>query len=369
MHRNIPRNSNESATFSGMMKYLQNSSTIGLVDPLKPWTLISILSLIIFLTALCFNAFALFLFFRNANLRTPFTTYIINLLIANLLNQLYQEPLEIVSYLYSFPYLGRPFCTAFLYGSYAIHSIVYSAHFLITLNRIWAVTSPVSYRLHNKKLLAMVTCVAFWVYVHIIILPGFIMDSLYFRLPLEKGCFIVKEPQQTWFIVEQMLLYDIPLGFLILAYPVICLSQLRRRVRRNRLIRLSMSRDLGNQLRTAREVITMHPVYGHTRLLGLRARRSNAFLVLTLLTLSNCLFLMPLTVAYNLSTSMFVRYELEREAATHSAPELLYTVATMLFYAQAVADPILFTLALDDVRCAALSTLRSVCSSMFPFVD
>ena len=46
-------------------------------------------------------------FARNAALRTPFTTYIINLLIANLLSQLFQQPLSIAAQLYTWPHLGQ----------------------------------------------------------------------------------------------------------------------------------------------------------------------------------------------------------------------------------------------------------------------
>ena len=325
-------------------------------QPFKPWTASTALSVAIFFIAFCFNAFVLFLFARNANLRTPFTTYIINLLVVNLFTQMFQQRLTIVSHLYSFPYLGHTFCSAFLYGSYVIHSIVYNAHFLITLNRIWAVTSPVTYRHHNSQTSAVICCVFCWVFIHIIMLSGVVSNELYYTVPLERGCFIEKSPLRTWFIVEQLLLYNIALSFLILAYPVICFAQIRRLIRRNRLVEISRGSEnniTGIQL-AIRGSSGPPQVLERARVVGSRKRSLNAFLLLTVLTFSNCAFLMPLTVAYNISTFVLARDEWTR----FSVPQL-YVITTLLFYVQAVVDPILFTLALADLCSAALLSLYS----------
>ena len=327
-------------------------------SPFKPWTFVSIFSLIICLLAICLNAFVLLLLARNAGLRTPFTIYIINLLVANLVNQIYQQPLTIATLLYSPTYLGRAFCNANLYGSYAIHSAIYSAHFAITLNRIWAVTSPENYRLYHRKKFSVISCVVLMVYVHVIVLPGLLMNYLYYEMPLEAGCYIAKQRLRTWSIVEQLMLYDIPLSFLILAYPVICFAQIRRRTRRNRLIQFSYgSRSNHNGVELAHMGMPSRVAVGKIRVSGSATHTSNAFVLLTALTLSNCVFLLPLTVAYNLTTGFYPRGELPRKLVQWKTPQL-YVVTPMLFYAQAMVDPILFTLALPDLRSAALTALN-----------
>ena len=328
----------------------------------KPWTLVSVFSLVISVLAIGFNSFVLVIFARNANLRTPFTIYIINLFVANLVNQMYQQPLAIVTHLYSSKYLGRAFCNASLYGSFTLHSAVYSAHFAITLNRIWAVASPLTYRRFHTKPFAATSCPTVWIYVHVVMLPGLIMNSLYYERPLELGCYIAKQPLRTWSIVEQSILYDIPLSILILAYPVICFTEVRRRVRRSRLVQL-VSAKRGNN-----SSVQMAPLSRPSLQIavdntgstppGVGRHNSNAFIVLTILTVSNCVFLMPLTVAYNLSTA-FLAGESPRWQARWSLDQL-YVVAPMLFYAQAVLDPLLFTLALKDLRSTACTTLNGV---------
>ena len=325
----------------------------------KPWTYISIFSLAILVLATFFNSIILFLFARNANLRTPFTIYVINLLVANLVNLLYQQPLRIVSYLYSSTYLGRPFCEAYLYGSYAVQAAVYCAHFAISLNRMWAVTNPITYRLYHTKKFAIVSCLLVWAYVHAVVLPGLIINTLYYKLPLEAGCYVARNPLLTWTIAEQLMMYDIPLGLLVLAYPVICLTEVRRRIRRNQLFRVSPGSD-GNK-NSAPRALTGPPsrqgTGDHGRgSAGTNTQTSNAFILLTILTFSNCVSLVPLTVAYNLSIAFSSSEELLRWLAGWSAAKL-YVVTPMLFYVEALVDPILFTLALRDVRTVACSAL------------
>ena len=79
-------------------------------------------------------------------------------------------------------------------------------------------------------------------------------------------------------------------------------------------------------------------------------RPSHAFVLLTVLTVSNCMFMMPLTVAYSINV---FPPEGDLEPRLYAA-----VIAAMLFYAQAIVDPILFTLALSDLRSTVLTTLR-----------
>ncbi|OQV17887.1 hypothetical protein BV898_08018 [Hypsibius exemplaris] len=318
----------------------------------KPWNYVSGISLVIFLAAVITNSVVLWLFIRHGHLRTPFTTYIMNLLVANLFNEIFQQPLTIISKLRTFSSLGTHFCTAFLYGSYIIHSLVYNSHFLITLNRIWAVTHPVSYHQYHTRKVALCTCLAFWMYIHLVMLPGFIQDAMFYRIPLSQGCYIVKQTQYAWFVTEQLMLYDIPLASLILAYPLICFFEVRRRVRHNRLI-LADTGDLSPHGRGSDSPASA--VMGQQepqRCKRARKQSSTAFVVLTMLTLSNCLFMLPLTVEYN--WSVFGGLGLKKLPG-------FYEISNMLFYSQAVFDPILFTLALTDLHATFQQTFGLPC--------
>ncbi|OQV17886.1 hypothetical protein BV898_08017 [Hypsibius exemplaris] len=327
---------------------ISNASSVLVVPYDRPWSYLPGLSLVICIIALASNGLVLWLFIRHEHLRTPFTTYIMNLLVVNLFNEIFQQPLTIISKLRTFSSLGTHFCTAFLYGSYVIHSLVYNSHFLITLNRIWAVAHPVSYRQYHTRKVALRTCLAFWMYIHLVMLPGFIQDAMFYRIPLSQGCNIDKQKQYAWFVTEQLMLYDIPLASLILAYPTICFFVVRRHIRHSRLIqadngefglqhwRATGSRDEGSDVRPP-----LRPPKGSP---------SKAFVVLTILTLSNIFFLLPLTVGYNLS--IFNAYR------SYESWQSFNEVFSMLFYAQAVFDPILFTLALADLRLAFIGMLH-----------
>ena len=66
-------------------------------------------------------------------------------------------------------------------------------------------------------------CVASWMEVGITILPGFVMDTMYYREdPLTTGgCYLNIPVQFTWAVTVQFLVYDLPPVLMIAAYPII----------------------------------------------------------------------------------------------------------------------------------------------------
>lgn len=62
-------------------------------------------------------------------------------------------------------------------------------HLLISLNRIWAVTFPLSYRHTQATKMAFLFCAPLWTYAHVVVLPEMIPKILAIRNPLEiYGC-------------------------------------------------------------------------------------------------------------------------------------------------------------------------------------
>ena len=151
------------------------------------WSYLPIVGMVVLIVAFLTNSSLLWLLLRHRNLQRPFTVYIINLLVANIANELYSQVLDVVQLLMPWSVLGRRLCEAYMYSTYAIHAAVFNAHCLIALNRIWAVISPITYRQHHSKRRAVIACVVSWVYINAVTLPGFVGDALHHKSGLDKG--------------------------------------------------------------------------------------------------------------------------------------------------------------------------------------
>ena len=95
-------------------------------------------------------------------------------------------------------------------------------HTLITINRIWAVIWPHSYRQNHNTWTACLICVGGWVYVHVNLLPGYVLDILYYRLPLVVNtCYLNTDAQWQWLLAMQVLVYAMALFIMVGSYPII----------------------------------------------------------------------------------------------------------------------------------------------------
>ena len=155
--------------------------------PTVTWTYFPIFGITILITSLLTNIALLWMLLRNPQLRTPFTIYIMNLLTANVINILFSQLVDIVIMFRPFVELGWGLCEAYLYAGYIVHAAVYNSHFFVALNRIWAVVSPMTYRHYHTKRFALVVSVGLWVHIHLVTLPGLLLDHVYHNSTLNKG--------------------------------------------------------------------------------------------------------------------------------------------------------------------------------------
>lgn len=65
------------------------------------------------------------------------------------------------------------------------------------------------------------TVAAMWIYVHLISLPAYILDALYYRLPLSAGCVINRIKTRAWNQTANIMNFNFPFFFIISAYPII----------------------------------------------------------------------------------------------------------------------------------------------------
>ena len=105
--------SQKNVTFSNVSA----SSNETLFPPVS-YTVLSVFTLLTFISGIVANAALLFLILRSRRLRRmPFNVYLLNLLGANIINTLISYPMDLLSNLHSSQWLiGNAACTAYLYN-------------------------------------------------------------------------------------------------------------------------------------------------------------------------------------------------------------------------------------------------------------
>ena len=347
---------------------LNNTSVTILNDTIvvpraQVWTFLPSFSLAVLLLAIITNGTVLYLFFRHRQLRTPFTVYIINLLSANLLTMLIQVPIYLVANLEPYWWIGRTACNLYIYGFF-LQAGMCNSHALISLNRLWAVVRPISYRQRHTKRTAWSISGIMWVYVHVMTFPGFIADILYYRLPEETyGCFLNKNPQPAWAVIHQFVVFNLPVLVIVVTYPVVCYHYWHRGNRKRpikvtplevdvqaskgtEIVTLDRAPSRGDCLTGEKETMSRKRVavprelnndsnvgspYG-------RRLKSRGFLVLTFVTFGMLVFWLPSMVFYTVIVFHSVEWQAFQQAGT------------VLWFIQSVADPVMFMLALSDLQ-------------------
>ncbi|OQV20543.1 hypothetical protein BV898_05587 [Hypsibius exemplaris] len=308
------------------------------------WDFMGGFYVVIIILALFTNGPVLVAFFSRRNLWTPFNVYLMNLLSANILNVVLQNIPDLFNHLYSGWWLGDGYCSVLVFGLYFLNAGVQNCHILIAINRIWAVFWPYSYRHSHTKRVALLFCLAGWLEVSAMVLPGFILDILYYRTdPLKNGCSLNIEAQWMWSAVTQFLLYNMGLQVMWLAYPIIWYK--RRLVQKvaptTAAIETARSetdkrRSSVEQERSARETTVGRSGVPRPR----QKRSSKAFTVLTVLTISVTVCWTPIHVLYTL----MLWWPFDRIGP------LLLDIAVVLFSLQSVLDPILFVCTLPELQ-------------------
>ena len=330
------------------------------------WTTISSFNVFVLTTGLFTNLSVILLFVQNASLRTPFTIYLVNLLVANLMCSVVYYPLQLLNDLYAIWWTGTNVCTVYQYAQWIAQSAMCNAHLMIALNRLWAVTLPVSYRQNHKKSMAVTICVATWVFVHVCLVPGLVLDALYHRLPEDiNGCAVNTDANNVYWNIIQFVSYNGPELGVIIAYFAICYKTFQRyrdKVRPS--VPVAASGRQSSAVRSVKaESATTGTMNHHSndteqpccsRFMCWRMRKRNTehgFLMLTLMTLAIFICYTPENVYYTV-------WAIDKESI--SSVSSLYLPAAVLYEMTAVLDPIWFVLALPDFRQAFRRTYCSL---------
>lgn len=321
------------------------------------WSFLPIFIVTVFILVCLLNGWELLLFTRNARLRTGFNVYLINLLAANVLTALILYPADTAYQLYSKWYMGDEVCTFYLYGNAVIMGGSLLSHALIAINRIWAMTFPISYKVHHTKSVAVMICVGMWAYVHLLALPTVITDHLYYRLPVEiTGCALNGNRQWKYSIALQFLVYNAAEIIVVACYPYILFKRRSQRWRRRTASQLPEA-DLVNMdsqktdNKSGADVVEGTPEALRERSSRTQAteiaHRNHAFLILTLTTLSVLVCWTPMLLFF----TAFLIHNFEIKPIYVDTIYVLYTL-------QGALDPVYLLFALPELRGAMWASIQ-----------
>ncbi|XP_055355483.1 mu-type opioid receptor-like [Paramacrobiotus metropolitanus] len=311
------------------------------------WSFPSIGQLVFTVLTLLTNLFVLHLFIRYPHLRTPFTVYLINLLLANLVHCL-ANPLRIVDVLAIPWYAQSAWCYVQMYSDWVSTAVTLHAHFLVTVNRIWALFAPVSYKNHHSKRFAKLTCLFQWIYAHLLPGPLLILDGLFYHRTLEASLGCVPHIMGTQLVYAQVLevlVYVLPVIVIVVCYPFLCWKRNKYRVRQ---LQLAVNQVPMSDMKKVLENTYNSMLTGNSLVAPCKAERDHSygFAVLTAMTVSIVVCWTPSKVYGMIQTFGHV----ELTGLSH--------VGDVLYALQAILDPLLFACSLRMLRRAAVDSLR-----------
>ncbi|XP_055349954.1 uncharacterized protein LOC129596644 [Paramacrobiotus metropolitanus] len=171
--------------------------------------------------------------FRTTSVSASFKPYIANLLLANLFLAIFENPLDILLELScQHCTLSWAVCDLYLYCNYVITAWAIHAHLLITVNRLWALIFPYSYRDQHTISTSFLFIGGALVYVHIWSVPGLVLDSVFYR-SMNDECEVNNDAQRTWALALQICLFLAPIVFVAGAYMYIIDRQPHKNTRQH----------------------------------------------------------------------------------------------------------------------------------------
>lgn len=303
------------------------------------WNFSLLWTLIICILVVTLNGFILTLFLSDERLRSqPFNLYLMQLLILNIVYAVLQNPLDIINHKYPVWWLGEHWCNVYLFAQSIVSACVMHTHVLVTISRLWAMTFPLTFQRRHSRQTVFMLCGGMLTYVNIIMLPEFIALMLH-RPPLVGPCSLTFKWGYSAYV--RVLIFAMPETIILTAYPVIYYLRRKRALARAHRVApaasgvQSQGRSNGGSVESIRT--GKNAVGNKKKSLG---NRSYAFTILTLLTCSVFICWTPVNVCFMISTFRPVPY-----------PALFQTVLT-LFGVHPVLDPLLFTIAMQDLRTA-----------------
>ncbi|XP_055352043.1 muscarinic acetylcholine receptor M4-like [Paramacrobiotus metropolitanus] len=308
-------------------------------DDYKNWDFLPIIQIVTSVAAFFFNAAVLCCYTLYRRLRTPFSIYLMALCVANLAHTIFASPIDILKMVHPTYVLGPRTCNFYVYAAYNTAGTTLNLHLLISLNRIWAMAHPFSYRTKHTTRIAAAACLTVTAYVHLICVPGIVQDSLYYRIP--GTCFINGTAQPRWTVFMQIVIFSLPIICIAIFYPFITWKHCQRGKLHPHERTEVHSVDHAQRRTTIlprSAVLSVAPVPVLQQQQSRRESMSRAFVVLTLLTISLIICEAPINTFFLIMT-----------VAPQALP-MLETVGVVLYSLQPAMDPLLFIVSFRDLR-------------------
>lgn len=272
----------------------------------------------------------------------------IALLSGNIFFIFFKQSIDIINVLYYDNWwLGEVVCGFYKYSIFVFAGIILHLHVLITANRIWAISFPVSYRNKHTKQFAVFLCLGAVGYVHMLCFPGVMLDIMYYRIPLSCGCILNFVELKSWTTTVQIIVYDVPILFVCGSYLWIAFQYRRQKGTTTAIV------HKGHQLNQLDDDVKVPKEMSNERFKAkfTRTRRSQvssrAFAVLTFLTASIIISGGPSQV-YS-TVQMFVDFQ----SCT------LDEICLVLYACQTLVDPVAFVIVQNELKNSIEETVAS----------
>ncbi|GAV01193.1 RvY_11941-1 [Ramazzottius varieornatus] len=298
------------------------------------------------------NVSVLAIFLSRRSLRNSFGVYVVNLLINETILALVYSPLTMPDAYYHVWVLGYEVCIFVNFVGYTYETLIIWAHFLIAVNRIWALSFPFSYRTDHSTKVAVLLCGSVWLAMNVVYIPVTLLTA-----SLNPGSF-----PNTWscdidttgilFVFTEIGLFVTPMVLVIVSYPYVCYKSFFSK-RKQRIFPQSLavasyahgqqdfqpSRISGGTVATITNPGAGAKKVKRHRICGRELNGSlTGFVTLTLMTLSVAICLLP--------KEAFFTYLIWAE----SEPPGVLDVADILQRLTTLFDPILIVLANTEIR-------------------
>ena len=316
------------------------------------WTSLNLFGLLVNIIGAILNFSLLVVFIKHRSLRTSFGVYLINLLLFEAVLIWVHSPIHLISnYIGDWPF---DYNLCWFVNFVGDESLIIFAHFLITLNRVWAVTFPFSYRTRHTTKFAIILCGSVATVWHLVYIPVTIGTVVLEPDSATNGYSCKVDTAVPLYLFSVLGLFIIPAILVILSYPYVCYKSFfsDRRQRIAPQVKPSIAQGHHEMTHHSATVGTGN-VQGipKTKLCGCRRKlrgSATGFLTLTLMTLSVVVCLMP---KESLDTYLItVRSAVE--------PPGLMAVFDALQHLTTVFDPVLIAVGNTEIRTMLLEQFR-----------
>ncbi|OWA51913.1 hypothetical protein BV898_16373 [Hypsibius exemplaris] len=325
--------------------------TCGLAaGPTPQWTLIPVCLLALTVAGVPLNTWALFRLFQKRAVRTPYQRNVIHLLAVNCLASITQNVFGIITTLFQSNrqfIFGYRTCDLYVFCTLILNAASINTHGLMAVNRTCAILFPYSYRRLLTPRLTHQLIFGLWVYVLLAEFPIWLLDTLFYRLPLEQNiCIFNVAGQPVYSAVSAIVVFMLPIVTLWLAFFVVFLHKLTRasrfgghrgQARKSNKVAVAVLKVDDPINLPALGVPSSHRVPYGVNVTAAKRSHGNAYVVLSLLTLSVTACCGP-RIMFSVLRAFI--------PSLPATPAFLQ-VTIVLFSCPIVLDPILFMLNLE----------------------